>query len=671
MSTLPLHPKVQEPGPSSSSENSQASPAETVTTSSSPQYRVTDGHQKLTRASKAKVRTGCVTCKRRRVKCDETKPFCMNCLRTRGVCEGYVIKPRKPRSKPGQKLSSTTDSTLVHSQQSRRAQSPPVVMLEPDLNSIDFADDLSVMYFGEFLQFLRVSLGGRGALNAKLWKTTMPQMARTNTTLRHAAIAIGALSRAFGGGGHSSGSLNDQPVDLPRLERSPHYNNAVVHYCRALQLQSQAPEGFVLQDTIFLSVLFIAFEVIRGDQRSAMQHINHGMALFFSILMGNGVDDRYPITSLAPAPRALLGEVAEIYSFLGIQCRTVLDGRVGGSLPLAKVTTGLMEKGQSLEMLNLHMMQLPRTLASTDSIPGVFADVGVAEEYWAAIQRRGAQMGPLVMDLVYESGILESDDNVEVEALFASLVTNETVIRFCDESDRLGAQWDAAFQPLYMQALMEGKKDRAKYMQVLQLRLSYLVEKEFNRLAQYVSHEAVAGLTPLFRETVSVAEVILRTSQEEFTSAAHRTGVDGGVTWPLGLASLYCRDPLVREEAIRVLRQYPRRNGLWDTRLFAAVAERNRDLERANAAEGTGQEQWGRLWRREYIFEEAGSRIVFRFLEKDEVSGQWVVAEEAADLTADLEVTQWKRRPLSGKGRYLMSNILPQNRSSTRNNSAA
>ncbi|KIV88732.1 hypothetical protein PV10_08384 [Exophiala mesophila] len=36
-----------------------------------------------------KVRTGCVTCRRRRVKCDESKPTCMRCRRGRHDCAGY------------------------------------------------------------------------------------------------------------------------------------------------------------------------------------------------------------------------------------------------------------------------------------------------------------------------------------------------------------------------------------------------------------------------------------------------------------------------------------------------------------------------------------------------------------------------------------------------------
>jgi hypothetical protein len=37
--------------------------------------------KKWTRARKPKVKTGCITCKIRRVKCDETKPECRRCIK--------------------------------------------------------------------------------------------------------------------------------------------------------------------------------------------------------------------------------------------------------------------------------------------------------------------------------------------------------------------------------------------------------------------------------------------------------------------------------------------------------------------------------------------------------------------------------------------------------------
>ncbi|KAI1312940.1 hypothetical protein F5Y03DRAFT_204829 [Xylaria venustula] len=41
------------------------------------------------RATHAKARTGCLTCKRRKVKCDEAKPACARCLRSGHRCAGY------------------------------------------------------------------------------------------------------------------------------------------------------------------------------------------------------------------------------------------------------------------------------------------------------------------------------------------------------------------------------------------------------------------------------------------------------------------------------------------------------------------------------------------------------------------------------------------------------
>ncbi|EXJ75705.1 uncharacterized protein A1O5_00212 [Cladophialophora psammophila CBS 110553] len=44
------------------------------------------------RASHEKSRNGCLTCKIRRVKCDETKPYCRRCTETGRKCEGPVVR---------------------------------------------------------------------------------------------------------------------------------------------------------------------------------------------------------------------------------------------------------------------------------------------------------------------------------------------------------------------------------------------------------------------------------------------------------------------------------------------------------------------------------------------------------------------------------------------------
>ncbi|RVD83369.1 uncharacterized protein DFL_007758 [Arthrobotrys flagrans] len=52
---------------------------------------------KPTRVSKKRTKTGCLTCRKRRIKCGEERPTCNNCVKSKRVCEGYsqrvVFKP--------------------------------------------------------------------------------------------------------------------------------------------------------------------------------------------------------------------------------------------------------------------------------------------------------------------------------------------------------------------------------------------------------------------------------------------------------------------------------------------------------------------------------------------------------------------------------------------------
>ncbi|KAJ6172173.1 hypothetical protein N7470_001240 [Penicillium chermesinum] len=42
------------------------------------------------RLPKKRTKTGCLTCRKRRIKCGEEKPICSNCVKSRRVCEGYA-----------------------------------------------------------------------------------------------------------------------------------------------------------------------------------------------------------------------------------------------------------------------------------------------------------------------------------------------------------------------------------------------------------------------------------------------------------------------------------------------------------------------------------------------------------------------------------------------------
>ncbi|SMR53061.1 unnamed protein product [Zymoseptoria tritici ST99CH_1E4] len=68
---------------------------------------------------RGRVRTGCLTCRSRKVKCDETQPVCRNCTRLERHC---VYQIRKTRSRPGTDIGA---SPLTTSLTRRTTGSPP------------------------------------------------------------------------------------------------------------------------------------------------------------------------------------------------------------------------------------------------------------------------------------------------------------------------------------------------------------------------------------------------------------------------------------------------------------------------------------------------------------------------------------------------------------------
>ncbi|KAI9701539.1 MAG: Maltose acetyltransferase [Candelina mexicana] len=68
-----------------------------------PQSGVQVDHKRRKRVFSNRTKTGCMTCRRRKKKCDEQKPECNNCMRGGFVCEGYSSRNtwQKPSTNKG------------------------------------------------------------------------------------------------------------------------------------------------------------------------------------------------------------------------------------------------------------------------------------------------------------------------------------------------------------------------------------------------------------------------------------------------------------------------------------------------------------------------------------------------------------------------------------------
>ncbi|KAL9075631.1 MAG: hypothetical protein Q9157_003939, partial [Trypethelium eluteriae] len=84
MASESASPPAEDPTTENVAANEPTAPAEPTTAPRS-------------RASRRRTKTGCLTCRKRRIKCGEERPICNNCIKSKRHCEGYnprvVFKP--------------------------------------------------------------------------------------------------------------------------------------------------------------------------------------------------------------------------------------------------------------------------------------------------------------------------------------------------------------------------------------------------------------------------------------------------------------------------------------------------------------------------------------------------------------------------------------------------
>ncbi|TVY43149.1 putative transcriptional regulatory protein, partial [Lachnellula occidentalis] len=220
------------------------------------------------RVFKPKTRSGCGICRclstspvsvvsnkamyrKRRIKCDEEKPSCCHCLRSGWRCDGYShIQPEATTSPQSDTLVS------VSSPQTSSPVSSISVHLEGTARQR--------RSFSFFLEFTAPHLCAPEALTDEFWKTLLLRTAHHEPVVKHAVIALGALHEAFEKGGFDGGDKDF----------------AVSQYIRSLELMVK-PElkkrnKISVDVALITCVLFVCFEILRGNHLSALSHIDGG-----------------------------------------------------------------------------------------------------------------------------------------------------------------------------------------------------------------------------------------------------------------------------------------------------------------------------------------------------------------------------------------------------------
>ncbi|KAF5505435.1 Aspercryptin biosynthesis cluster-specific transcription regulator atnN [Colletotrichum siamense] len=196
----------------------------------------------MARKGSRKTRTGCITCKIRKVKCDETKPACNRCMATGRHCDGYLP---------------TGSTSARHTNSALRLYRPE------GFPGIRTAGESRALQY--FCQEAGPQLSG--AVDPLFMSKLVMQFTSYEPAARHAVLAISTLTEQLHGG--TCGPL----VRIQDQEFALHHYNAAINDIRKLR----SPETHPV--VLLVCILFICIDVLQENRKMVIQHCKHGFAL--------------------------------------------------------------------------------------------------------------------------------------------------------------------------------------------------------------------------------------------------------------------------------------------------------------------------------------------------------------------------------------------------------
>ena len=234
------------------------------------------------RTGTSKTRTGCLTCLQRRIKCDETKPTCRQCLKSKRPCH--------LRSTPIPTATRIVCYTPL----------PPALSTTPDASTAELR---AVEYFR-----LITAPALAGVHATELWTQQILAVAAAERAVWWAVVAVGAGHEVFSSPSAENGGGRGRPFALQA------YSRAVSTLAAAISTNA---ESMRRETALLAAVLFCAFEIMSSHFRSALGHVSGGLRVLVDFKgrmrgVGSGQDmwcgTLFPLFTRLDSQRMELGD---------------------------------------------------------------------------------------------------------------------------------------------------------------------------------------------------------------------------------------------------------------------------------------------------------------------------------------------------------------------------
>ena len=497
------------------------SPTSQTSSDSSANLGANQGNGKKTRKRAqgvSKVKTGCATCKIRRLKCDETKPSCLKCTSTGRRCDGYptqlIIVNGSVRSPNNLNCSAASNSLAI--------------------TSPTFAFQGTHQERRAFELFrTRIAFQISGNLDGWFWNTLLLQATHHEAAVRHAVLALSALCEH-----HETGDLSSSEMTQCASRQAPlalqQYNAAIV------ALTNAASHHELTVDVCLMTcMLFASFEVIGGHHGSAMAHITSGVRIIEEIQSDPKGSKPSAHFKIPTDPYVDLDSFQVIFNRLNAQA-----AQIKGCPPMQI----------RLDNPSVHAKGF------CPDLPIAFRSI---EEARNSLEYHSTQC----MHLFASLGWHPTAEQLAIPRAYVNVFTTW--------QGALQAFLDNAGDSLSTTGKQTARVLQLNRMFHVSNALAATSGEPLNDMYWDLQLEYFRQILLLAREVVEQSEDDLARDSRN----SHRFDVGLNIVAPLCSTALTCRDPALRREAVSLLERSHNQQGLWDANITVRVCKRVIEME--------------------------------------------------------------------------------------------
>uniref|UniRef100_A0A0B7K467 Zn(2)-C6 fungal-type domain-containing protein n=2 Tax=Bionectria ochroleuca TaxID=29856 RepID=A0A0B7K467_BIOOC len=207
--------------------------------------------QARSKVRRTRVKTGCATCRKRRIKCDEARPACGRCVLSGWECDGYGAAAQ------------TQPSTVLAQRQRSSIISYSIPFCMPGSRK-----DRQFLHYYCSQGAAEIS----GFLSTKFWSETVLRQSHHEPAIRQVLVALSSLH------------LQYTTSDAPTSTLAP--KDTLAQYGKGLQMLRKRlgqPSSEGVRIALISSIMLYCFETALGDSNAAILHLDKGLMLLRSV----------------------------------------------------------------------------------------------------------------------------------------------------------------------------------------------------------------------------------------------------------------------------------------------------------------------------------------------------------------------------------------------------